>query len=158
MITRNKGIYEEGRYTPKRQTYFEKSTIRKSNSNKTPSLCEMINSLNFNIFNSLKINRSSGLIVSFKVEISSKVFNYLEAKYQLKRQYKQNLLFLSEFDLIKERRISERCTAVIDEDFFLVKLMKKNDIIQENQAKRIRGLCYLSIKFSKSQNVKSYFD
>jgi hypothetical protein len=168
MLTRNQGVYNEGKYSgngvgkspslarnskgyKKPKTYKRPRTRNK----RKQDLTELIKSLNFNVFDSLKIKRSNGLIVNFKIEVSLAVMNYLVNRFQLKHRYEQNENFLSKLKLIKERQIDARCKSVVDSTFFDVKVMKKTDGIQGNV--KIPGVCYLFIRFSKLIQVESHF-
>lgn len=162
MKTRNNGCYVEGRYNHLakscgHQAFYERTASQRNggNRNQTVNLSELVNSLNYNILNLLKISKSAGLIRSFKTEINTKIMNYLANKYKLTCRYQLNQPFFDDLNLINERKINERCNSVIDRDYLLVKVMKKKDIYQGN--KKTRGLRFLSIKFSKHYSINSDF-
>jgi hypothetical protein len=155
MITRNRGVYQHGKYNEKglqKQSLAAARNSRPLVKNRNPDLSQLVQSLNFNIFDCLRVKKTKGLIVNFKVEITFRVMNYLVKTFRLNRQFQIKTALFDTLKLINQREIDDRFISVVDKSDFLARVMKKNDINEENV--EIRGPCYLLIKFSKHYNVK----
>jgi hypothetical protein len=159
MLTRNQGVYKEGQYSEKsygkQLNALARKPRRRKFRHKKRDLSGLIRSLNFNIFDSLKLKRTEGLIVSFKIEISFEMMNYLVERFGLKHRYNPNENFFNGLKFIKERQIEKKCKTVVDSTDFLVKVMKKSDAFHGKI--KVFGPCYLFIRFSKLIQVESHF-
>jgi hypothetical protein len=118
---------------------------------------ELRNLINYEIVKNLKITRKSSLIKMFKIVIPSSFSNFLKDKYNISNKFLHVDSFENDFNLHQKRYYSENDYVVIEENSFMLKILKTKSIknfYADNKLRphHVEGPIYLSIKL-KIKNV-----
>jgi hypothetical protein len=118
---------------------------------------EMRNRINYEIVKVLKITRKTSLIKMFKIAISSSFSNFLKDKYKISNKFLHVNNFENDFNLHQKRYYSENDYVVIEENSFMLKILKTKSIKRFYADHYLRphdveGPIYLSIKL-KIKNI-----
>ena len=115
-------------------------------------LNELANTINYRMLSLLKPKRTQLLIVRLTTQINIELFNFFKAKYNFTNRFIPNINFLDDLKLVKELSLVDGNQVRVDREQFFVKMNKKHDTIYNGL--RIKGPCFLSLKFGKSEIVR----
>ncbi|CAF1112951.1 unnamed protein product [Brachionus calyciflorus] len=124
--------------------------INKSILKKTPKLSILINEINFNIVKRLKNHRKSSQFKTFKIKISSSLYNIFKTDYNLSSRYKSNNQFVEAHNIIQKRYLNEEDVSQVDKNNFEINISngKKIKYLDANfQEKLITELPTIGFRF-----------